>query len=376
MRQLHASSSLLPMHAGVRRVVTLEELPAEWEPDLAFAVKVDSEAEKLAVARIQAAGAGNVGWIQAGGLQSGDVISPAPHPGRVTVLYRESDRHHALFVTNRCNSRCLMCSQPPTTEEDGWLFEESADVVRHFRTAPATLGITGGEPLLSPASLFSLVHKLQAACPSTRLEVLTNGRLLARPDIGELLAQLPAPVIWLVPLYGHADFLHDFIVQAPGAFDETLAGLLALREHRQPIQLRVVLIDPVINWLPELCDFIGRNLPFVDVVSLMGCEPIGYALANRDMCKVDLSQRHDALRSGAQALRRRGVPHIFMNVPLCALPEDLRPRARQSISDWKNVYAGECANCTAKADCCGLFAWHEHGWKPTPLKPIERECAP
>jgi His-Xaa-Ser system radical SAM maturase HxsC len=376
MRQVQASSSSLPLQTGVRRVVTLEELPAEWRPDLAFAVMADSEGDKLTVGRMHAAGASNVGWIQAAGLQSGDVIAPAQNPGRVTVLYRESDRHHTLFVTNRCNSRCLMCSQPPTTEEDGWLFEESADVVRHFRVTPATLGITGGEPLLSPASLFSLVRTVQTACPATRLEVLTNGRLLARPDIGEMLDQLAAPVAWLVPLYGHADFLHDFVVQAPGAFDETLAGLLALREHQQPIQLRVVLIDPVITWLPELCDFIGRNLPFVEVVSLMGCEPIGYALANRDICEVDLSQHHDALRSGVQALRRRGVPHILMNVPLCALPDDLRPKARQSISDWKNVYASECSTCAAKADCCGLFAWHERGWMPTPLKRIERECAP
>ena len=40
----------------------------------------------------------------------------------------------------------------------------------------------------------------------------------------------PARCTWMVPLYGHADFLHDYIVQSPGAFDETIDGLLTLHD--------------------------------------------------------------------------------------------------------------------------------------------------
>jgi His-Xaa-Ser system radical SAM maturase HxsC len=375
VRQVQAQFSAF-LQQAVRRVAALDEIAAEWQPDLNYAVLAPTVNDKRAIDRMHSAGATNIGWIEAAALQPGDVIAASAEHGRTTVLYRESDRHHSLFVTNRCNSRCLMCSQPPTLLDDEWLFDEAAEVVRHFRLAPDVVGITGGEPLLSPARLRMLLNAIDVSAPGTRVEVLTNGRLLGRPDIAEtLLANIGAHVTWLVPLYGHADFLHDFVVQAHNAFDETIAGLLALQDHGQPIQLRVVLIEPVLQWLPALCDFIGRNLPFVDVVSLMGCEPIGYALANRDVCEVDLAERHDKLRAGARALRRRGVPFIFMNVPLCALPEDLRPHARQSISDWKNVYADECSTCAARDSCCGLFAWHERGWKPTPLKAIRLEFA-
>ncbi|MEW8333806.1 MAG: hypothetical protein AB2692_22940, partial [Candidatus Thiodiazotropha sp.] len=88
----------------------------------------------------------------------------------------------------------------------------------------------------------------------------------------------------MVSLYGHADFLHDFVVQANGAFNETLNGLLNLKARGQSIQLRIVLIRPVLNLLPALCDFIGNNLPFVTEVALMGCEPTGFALANAELC--------------------------------------------------------------------------------------------
>jgi len=176
----------------------------------------------------------------------------------------------------------------------------------------------------------------------------------------------------MVPLYGAADFTHDFVVQTHGAFEETLGGLLALQRHRQPVQLRTVLIEPVLKALPELCGFVGRNLPFVREVALMGCEPIGYALANRHQCEVNLNEWHDSLIEGVNLLRRHRLRPVLMNTPLCGLPRELWQYAHQSISDWKRVFVAECANCAVKGECVGLFAWHERGWRPAPIVPILR----
>lgn len=232
------------------------------------------------------------------------------------------------------------------------------------------LGLTGGEPLLLRGRLREVLNAIGRWLPDTQVEILTNGRLLAEFDLAaHLLRGLGTRVRWLVPLYGHADFVHDFVVQARGAFDESIAGLLALQAAQQPIQLRIVLIEPVLQVLPELVGFIGRNLPFVREVALMGCEPIGFALAHREQCEVDLSTWGSTLEQAARVLRRHQVPCLFMNAPLCALPRMLWPLAHRSISDWKNVYADECGQCTVRDDCTGLFAWHERGWKPSPLKP-------
>jgi hypothetical protein len=158
-------------------------------------------------------------------------------------------------------------------------------------------------------------------------------------------------------------------VQSPGAFDETLDGMLTLQAYRQSIQLRIVLIQPVIDVLDELCRFIGKNLPFVDCVALMACEPTGFALANRELCELDLVSQQLVLERAARALKRYHIPFVFMNTPLCALPEHLWSHASKSISDWKNVYADECETCAVRERCCGLFAWHDN-WKPTKLQPI------
>lgn len=359
--------------ARVHRVVSYTGMATEWTPDLQFLVMVRSDAERFSVQGLLKSGLGNLAWAESASLQDGDVVVPQADKGEAIVLLRESDTHHALFMTNRCNSYCLMCSQPPTAADDSWLVEEAIDAIRHLRVSPRVLGLTGGEPLLLGAGLRRVLDSVSRYHPETQVEVLTNGRLFADARlVAEILNDLSLRVRWLVPLYGHADFVHDFVVQARGAFDETLAGLLALQAHRQEIQLRVVLIEPVLKVLPELAGFLGRNLPFVREVAFMGCEPIGFALANRDFCEVDLTEWATDLEKASRILRRHAIPHLFMNAPLCALPRSLWPVAHRSISDWKNVYASECESCAVKAECSGLFAWHEKGWKPAPLRTMQK----
>jgi His-Xaa-Ser system radical SAM maturase HxsC len=211
--------------------------------------------------------------------------------------------------------------------------------------------------------------------PTTRFEVLTNGRLFHDRDLATaLLTGLPPRVWWMIPLYGHADFLHDYVVQTEGAFDQTIDGLLTLHEHGQSVQLRIVLIEPTLRILPELCTFIGKNLPFVRQVALMGCEPTGFALANRSVCEVNVLDWQESLTQAVQRLVRAGIPTALMNLPLCALPESLHPFAHRSISDWKRVYATACQGCRLQDDCCGLFASHKRGWEPAPLRAITEEA--
>ncbi|MGC3963624.1 MAG: His-Xaa-Ser system radical SAM maturase HxsC [Rhodocyclaceae bacterium] len=379
---------------AVKRVVSLGSLANAWDRDLNFLVPVRTSDELTEVQALIERGLSNLTPIAPTALSESislksrrvvvgdevdiiedDVVVIDSLQSRLQVLHRRDDRHHSLFLTNRCNSNCLMCSQPPTRHDDSWLVGEALEHIRHISEAPKTIGITGGEPLLCGAGFRRVVDELVRRFPHTKIEVLTNGRLLAdRSAATPILDGLSPNVSWLVPLYGHADFLHDFVVQSHGAFDETLAGLLMLQEHRQPIQLRTVLIEPVLENLPKLCEFIGMNLPFVRAVALMGCEPIGFALANRAQCEVDLGRWHIALEMGLRMLDWLHVPALLMNMPMCAVPSALRGYARQSISDWKQVYANECGGCLEKDRCCGLFSWHDRGWKPAPLTPI-REVA-
>jgi len=366
-------------------VELLANLASCWDPRLTFFVRADKETEASVLQRMRDGGASNVialceascdEWngptvVDHGELELGDVVAVEPTQSTGYVLIRAGDVHQTVFLTNRCNSQCLMCSQPPTQHDDSWLVDEAKAIAEHMAETPRRLGFTGGEPLLLGGQLRKVLEIYSQVLPQTRFDVLTNGRLFSRRDLAqELLHGLDMPVTWLVPLYGHADFLHDFVVQSPGAFDETIDGLLTLQEYEQTIQLRVVLIEPVLKILPQLCEFIGRNLPFVSEVALMGCEPIGFALANRAACELDIARWRDQLLQSAAILRRNRVPFVLMNLPLCGLPREIWPEASQSISDWKRVFAPECGRCAVKEQCAGLFAWYERGWQPTKIRPF------
>ena len=60
-------------------------------------------------------------------------------------------------------------------------------------------------------------------------------------------------------------------MHAKGAFDETVLGILKLKDRGQRVEIRVVLAltAPIIE---ETIRWIACNLPFVDHVALMGLE--------------------------------------------------------------------------------------------------------
>jgi hypothetical protein len=56
-------------------------------------------------------------------VQTGDIIRVSTN-GEISVIYRKTSRFNAMLVTERCNSKCLMCSQPPKAINDDFLIED------------------------------------------------------------------------------------------------------------------------------------------------------------------------------------------------------------------------------------------------------------
>ena len=66
-----------------------------------------------------------------------------------------------------------------------------------------------------------------------------------------------------------------------------MLGLYNLGRHDIGIELRVVITRMNYRRLPKLPDFIYRNLPFVEFISLMGLEYTGYTIKNREAVWID-----------------------------------------------------------------------------------------
>lgn len=373
----------------VARITNITDLVNNWEDNINLLVKVSDLNEKAVFLNLNQGGLDNIYPVfsnkslavnyqnsyvvtDSDAIMIDDVVAILDEMSYLHVLQRESDLHHTVFLTNQCNSNCLMCSQPPTRHDDSWLIDEALEISKHIKISPACIGFSGGEPLLLGNNLSEVIDSFISRHPRTKLEILSNGRALADAYFSEvILSRIVKPISWMIPLYGPTNSTHDYIVQRHGAFNETLLGLFELHKYGHTIQIRIVLIEPVLEVLTTLCEFIAKNLPFVKEIAIMGCEPIGFALANYDICNIDLRLWIDALQKSIDILEKNRIPIVIMNVPLCALPKDLRHYAHKSISDWKQKYLPECNDCVEKPRCSGVFSWYKPSRDATEINKIQ-----
>ncbi len=289
-------------------------------------------------------------------LHPGYVVSINDRTGFVRTVYRPESPHNTLFATDRCNSNCLMCSQPPKDIDDSYLIGENLKIIDLIDEGPEVIGITGGEPTLLGSGLIEVLDRLKTKLPRTSVHMLTNGRKYANARFAHEVGEVRHPsFVSGIPLYADVAAVHDYVVQSEGAFDETLEGIYNAAQSGLAIEIRVVLHKQTIPRLVRMAEFIYANFPFVSHVALMGLENMGYVKKNWSELWIDPVHYMDELRAAALFLHRRGLVVSIYNLQLCLLPRELHFFARQSISDFKNVYLPECDPCLRKGACSGFF---------------------
>jgi His-Xaa-Ser system radical SAM maturase HxsC len=290
-------------------------------------------------------------------LKEHDVVKFYPDISKIDVLYRKEANTNSFLVTERCNSFCIMCSQPPRDIDDHYLVDDMLAALPLLHPDAHEIMITGGEPTLWGNDFIKLVQATKNHLPNTALHILSNGRNFKDLNLAIQVANVKHPDVMIgIPLYADYSQLHDFIVQADNAFDDTIRGILNLKRCKVPVEIRVVIHKENYHRLPKLAEFIARNLLFVDHVALMGLELMGFAKSNLEGLWVDPYDYRNELKEAVEILATAKIRTSIYNTPLCVIPESIRKYSTSSISDWKNDYLDECLNCSAKQQCGGFFS--------------------
>jgi len=290
-------------------------------------------------------------------LRSDDIIRVNFREETIRVLFRANSRQNFFLVTEQCNSYCLMCSQPPKQIDDAWILDEIREVIPLVSPETQEIGFTGGEPFLFGNAFLDLLKLAKNLLPRTAIHILSNGRLFSDREFSKRYASIQHPDMMIgIPVYSDDARIHDYVVQARGAFDETIRGILNLKELGQRVEIRVVLHRQTVGRVPELAEFISRNLLFVDQVALMGLEITGFTRANFDDLWIDPKDYAEQLRKAVRILEAYRIPVSIYNHQLCTLDKSLWHHCRKSISDWKNEYLDVCNTCSVKSECGGFFS--------------------
>ena len=196
------------------------------------------------------------------------------------VLFRKGSHHNVLFLTDRCNNKCLFCCQPPKIRDDIEHYDVVMEMLPLLDPSTSQLAITGGEPTLLGGRLLIVIKSCKVVLPETNLLLLSNGRMFYYLTFAAELSSISHPLLTVgIPLLSDVAHLHDYYAQCKGAFDATIKGILNLARFGIPVELRLVLFKGMADRLPSVTRFIESNLPFVSHVAIMGLEMQGYAYA-------------------------------------------------------------------------------------------------
>lgn len=288
-------------------------------------------------------------------IDDGDIIRVGNDD--VDVLFQRRALHHTFLLTERCNHYCLMCSQPPRDVQDGWIVDDVLAAIPLIERSAHEILFTGGEPTLLGPRLLELVRHTKSYLPETGLHILTNGRAFKANDYAAAFSAIGHhDLMFGIPIYSDQSDQHDYVVQADGAFDETIRGIINLKRQKLRVEIRVVVHKQTYDRLPQLAQFIARNLTFVDQVVFMGLEMTGFTRANLDKLWIDPLDYQPQLAEAVHLLADSRIHTAVYNHQLCITDRSLWEYARKSISDWKNEYMPECHGCAVKESCGGFFS--------------------
>lgn len=290
-------------------------------------------------------------------LEKGDIVL-INSKGSIYTLFRLKSPHNSLFITDRCNSNCLMCSQPPKNRDDlDYYFGINSQLIKMIPQTTKELGITGGEPTLLGNRLVTLLEMITEHLPETNIHILTNGRSFAWKNFPMAISKINnRNIVFGIPLYSDYFQDHDYVVQAKQAFNQTILGFHNMARFGLRVELRVVLHKKTYKRLPSLVKYIFKNLPFVEHVAFMGLEYTGYTPHNSDLLWIEPSEYLKELEDAVFYLHEMGLNVSIYNLQLCLLKPTLWQFARNSISDWKREYLDECKKCKLLPECGGVFA--------------------
>jgi His-Xaa-Ser system radical SAM maturase HxsC len=286
----------------------------------------------------------------------GDVVLVLPGARIMHRLIRKASNHNTFLLTEQCDQKCIMCSQPPKKYHRD-LFDQFFEAVR-LAPKNITIGLSGGEPFLHKDRLFNFLRKAQEERPDLRFHILTNAQHFSLTDKAILQRLDQSSLLWGIPIYSACGETHDRIVEKSGAFETLQENLALLGSVGACIELRTVLLKSNVDNLEELAAYILAHFSFAQVWAIMQLENIGYARMNWQREFFDNSILFDDLALGIDLAIAKGLNTSLYNFPLCTVPEIYRTFCVASISDWKQKFLEPCLDCTAIQRCSGFFEWY------------------
>ncbi len=276
-------------------------------------------------------------------------------------------------INFRCNQSCTFCfvsTHLPDPDERAVL--DAIDAVAAQRGCVA---FSGGEPTLNP-KLEDYVRHAHAAGVA-EVELQTNATRLHRDGLAARLAAAGVQRAF-VSLHGTDAATSDGITEAPGTFEQTLAGIDALARTSIALRLNFVLCQPNYAQFPDFVDLVAQRWPHAAV-------NVSFVAPSTDLVprtRALIPRYQDVLPQVAEGMRRGRAAGIDVDgfesmcgIPLCLVPGDLEQfvgfaDASAGLSAEEFVKPAGCTTCVLQTRCFGLRRGYAELYGTEALRPV------
>lgn len=287
----------------------------------------------------------------------GDIIEVLSDD-RIIKLHSGDSPNALIFVTNQCNSNCIMCpdSVKQRTRPNKITIEYLQEYIALLPTDLIHVDITGGEPTLLKENLPNIIESVKMHCENAEILMLSNGRSFASDYYTKLFGTLATRKFKIeIPVHGANTQLHDRIAGCKGSFEQTRRGIHNLLKQKIQVGIRIVVSKLNYQVLNEIIEFIHNEYPEITYVNIMGMEVMGNAWKNRELVWKEMEELRKPLQGAVEKCFECGIDPRLYNFPLCLFEKKYWYCYRKSISDYKIRYFNQCEECKEKQKCGGFF---------------------
>ncbi|RJO71950.1 MAG: radical SAM protein [Myxococcales bacterium] len=273
-----------------------------------------------------------------------------------------------------CNNKCFFCVQGDKRYHyPNKTTEEVKKILGDARRETDSIVFTGGEVTIRPD--FPELVRHAASLGFARVQVQTNGRAFASKKYCETIVRAGANE-FSPAIHGPRPEIHDYLVNAAGAFKQTVMGIRNLKEMGQIVIMNSVITRPNYRHLPETARlFVALK---VDQFQFAFVHALGSAGKNFEMMvpRKSLIEPYlkRALQIGIQAgcrVMTEAIPYCFMEGFEANVAERYIPHTKIIDADWvvDDYTEYRWTEGKAKGPNCGECAYFdecEGPWKEYP----------
>ncbi len=262
-----------------------------------------------------------------------------------------------LPIHYKCNQRCVFCSaNVAVNKEEIDVKHLITEIKKNFKKDDL-IGISGGEPFLTPALLVQVIN--EAYSIGLSIELLTNASLIIEnKKIIDLISDKVN--IFNIDFPAHNKEIDFKITKTKSVFKKRYNGVKFLLEKKISVRLTHIINKLNYKFLEEFAMFVAEEFSDIEYIQFSFVKGIGAAENNKKIIP-RYGEVVPFLEKAFHILKKNKIPFVFDHIPICFLKSF--KEFSVDYSKIKNNILGEysrekekikeCSNCELKEHCPG-----------------------